>query len=366
MGRNKKLEGSRGPNPLKLSLPRSAQNETLTPSSFLFYTPRKPSFDPHPSNSLYRPQPQKYLFSISHSFFRSSAGLSSAPVSDPLKMPLRAWLKSQSARRQKKPYTSFRTDASPPPLSRKNAPRLFTPNYSSPSSPRPPSRPVSPHTTSHRTSEATYLASSKKTSSIPPHTTLPLTPPESIHSEGQSWITYSESSLRGNGGCDVRLPRDSAGIGPVAFGGSTPRRGRSLARSRGRNSRAILTPPQTPTSSSSLLGNGDEGGDDNEGLYDHNNNYSNRDLHVYAPTPLDSDALCPLARRKEELVELFTLHGPVYGEEWRLRGAHDEIKKSRERPPTEDIELVNEELMNGYASGDEGYDEMWALLLEGG
>ncbi|PUU84218.1 hypothetical protein B9Z19DRAFT_1118078 [Tuber borchii] len=282
-------------------------------------------------------------------------------------MPLRAWLKSQSARRQKKPYTSFRTDASPPPLSRKNAPRLFTPDYSSPPSPRPPSRSVSPHTTSHRTPEATCFTPPRKTSSIPPHTTSPLTPPESIHSEEQSWITYSESSLRGNRGRDVRLPQDSAGIAPVAFGDSTPKRGRSPGRSRGRNSGTMPTPPQTPTSSSSLFGNGEDG-DDNQGPHGHDNDYryGNRDVHVYAPTPPDSDALYPLASRKEELVELFTLHGPVYGEEWRLRGAYDKTKKSRERPPTEDIGLVNEELMNGYASGDEGYDEMWALLLERG
>lgn len=348
-----------------MSLPRSAKHSLPTSPSFT--QPAEPPLTPTLPILSIVPSPQNISTqSLTHSFVPSSTGPSSALVPDPLKMPLRAWLKTQSARRQKKPYTSFRTDASPPPLSRKNAPRLFTPNYSSTSNPRPPSRSVSPHTTSLRTSEATYLASSKATSSIPPRTTSPLTPPESIHSEEQSWITYSESSLRGNGGGDVRLPRDSAGIGPVAFSESTPRRGRSLARSRDRNGGAIPTPPQTPTPSSSLFCNGDEDGDDNGGLYDHDKNYGNGDVHVYAPTPLDSDALCPLARRKEELVELFTLHGPVYGEEWRLRGAYDEIKKSREPAPTKDIGLVNEELMNGYASGDEGYDEMWALLLERG
>jgi len=274
-------------------------------------------------------------------------------------MALITWLKTQNTRRRKKKtYTTFRTDASPPPLSRKNTPRLYTPNYSSPSSPRPPSRSVSPHTTPHRTSEPTPAVSSKRTSSISQNTTSPLTPPESTRSEVQSWTTYSESSLRGNKGSDIRSPRDSASVGPVALIESAPKRGRSPGRNRGGNSGAIPTPPQTPIPSSSPSGN------DDEGAPDQSRDYGTGDVHIYAPTLLDSDPLCTLASRKKELVELFTLHGPVYGEEWRLRGAHYKTREPGDRTATEDIGLVNEELMSGYASGGEGCSEMWTLLSE--
>lgn len=106
--------------------------------------------------------------------------------------------------------------------------------------------------------------------------------------------------------------------------------------------------------------------DDSEGTYDHHNDESNRDVHVYTPTPLDSDVLYPLASRKEELVELFTLHRQEYGGECRLRGAYDEIKNWGENIVVEGIGSVNEELMNRCGSGDEGYSETWTLLLERG
>jgi len=147
------------------------------------------------------------------------------------------------------------------------------------------------------------------------------------------------------------------GVSRVALTESAPKRGRSPGRSRDQNSGPIPTPPETPITSSSLARNDHEGAPDQD-----DDNSGNGDAHVYAPTLLDSDVLGTLTRRKEELVELFTLHGPVYGEEWRLRKTHDKIKSSEEGTPAEDIGLVNEELMNGYASGGEGYSEMWGLL----
>ncbi|KAG0641024.1 hypothetical protein HOY80DRAFT_956494 [Tuber brumale] len=265
-------------------------------------------------------------------------------------MPLITWLKTHSTRRQKKLYTSFRTEASPPPLSRKNASRLHTPSYTSPSAPHPPSRPVSPHTPC-RTSGPAPPAFSKLTPSIPPHTVSPLTPPESIHSNAESWISCSESTLRGNRASDIRLHRDSAGINSVVLGESSPKRGGSPGGHRGRNSGVIPTPPQTPTPSSKCWNSG---------------HHDDGDVYVYVPILPDSDNLHPLAGRKEELVDLFTLHGPVYGEEWRLRSEYGKTKRPGARAAAEDIESVNEELMNEYAIGDEGYNEMWTLLLEGG
>jgi len=45
--------------------------------------------------------------------------------------------------------------------------------------------------------------------------------------------------------------------------------------------------------------------------------------------------------------------------------ANDKINKSGERTAAEEIDPISEELMDGRASGDEGYSEMWPLLLEG-
>ncbi|PWW75911.1 hypothetical protein C7212DRAFT_364043 [Tuber magnatum] len=224
-------------------------------------------------------------------------------------MPLKTWLKIKTTRLRKKP-TSFRTEACPPPLSRGTPPRLRTPNYTSPSCPRPQSRPVSPRTRPYKIPEPASPISSKGASSVSSPTVSPLTPPESAGSEEQSWITRSESSPRGSRGSDIRLHKDNASIGSAVHGESTLKQ----------------------------AGSPDE----------------------------DSDGPYPPAGRKEELVELFTLHGPVYGEEWRLREAYDNIEERGVPTAAEDIESVNEELMDGYTSGYEGCSGMWTVLLEGG
>ncbi|KAG0131483.1 hypothetical protein HOY82DRAFT_608072 [Tuber indicum] len=270
-------------------------------------------------------------------------------------MPLITWVKTHSTRRQKKHYTSFRAGISPPPLSRKNVPQLHTPNYTSPSTPHPPSRPVSPGTTSCRSSDPAPPALSKETPSVPPCSIPQPTPPESVPSGTESWISCSESSRKGDRRSDTRLPIDSAGINSAAPCESTQKRDRVPSGGGGRNSGAIHTPPETPTASTKY-----SNGDDD--VRHHDDNHSNRDVPILP----DSDDLCTLASRKEELVELFTLHGPVYGEEWRLRSEYGKTKKQVARIAAEDIESVNEELMNEYATGGEGCNEMWTLLLEGG
>ena len=119
--------------------------------------------------------------SLVHSFIDSSlTGLSSASMSNPPKMPVIALLKTQSTRRQEKGYTSL------PPLSRKNSPRPYTPNYSPPSSPHPPFRSASPGTSLHRTSEPTPPVFSNRASPISRYTTSLLTPSESVGSETKS------------------------------------------------------------------------------------------------------------------------------------------------------------------------------------
>ncbi|RPA99624.1 hypothetical protein L873DRAFT_1806522 [Choiromyces venosus 120613-1] len=282
-------------------------------------------------------------------------------------MPLIEWLKTHKPNRHKKNhYQSFRTETSPPPLSRKNAPRLNTPNYFSPSNPHPSSRPVSPLTPSPGPSKSASPILSKGTSSTSSHTTSPLTPPESIHSEAQSWITFSETSRRKNRGSDIRLHRDSTSIHSVAQGERSQNRGRNSDPDRGRISGGIPTPPQTPIPCPAISSDGenDDDDDDDDGVRDHDNDYEDEGVYVYVPTAPDSDYFYPVEGRKEELVELFTLHGPVYGDEWRLRGAYDKIVKPRRRTAAKDIESENQELMNEYASGEQGYSEMWTQLLE--
>jgi len=154
----------------------------------------------------------------------------------------------------------------------------------------------------------------------------------------QSWTTYSQSSRRGNEGRDIRLLRGSASIGPP-LSESAPRRCGSSGRSRDKNSGAIPASPQTPIPSSSLSSN------DDEGVPDQGDDSGNEDAHVYPPTLLDPDVPYTLASRKEALVELFTLHGLVHGEERRLSRTHDKIKMSRERTADKDIRLVNEGFM---------------------